>query len=51
MFKFSESCDKIYPGFKFDEKGLIRSDTAKTVNLDLLLQILRSKDEELLKSN
>ena len=51
MFKFTESINTLYPGYKFDEKYLIRADTAKTVNLDQLLDILKSKDEELLKNN
>ena len=49
MFKYSEAIDLIYPGYKFDEELLVRPDTAKTVNLDLLLDILRSKDEKLLE--
>lgn len=51
MFNYSESCDLLYPGYKLDAKGLVRADKAKTINLDTILDILRSKDEKLLEEN
>ena len=51
MYTFDEACAIYYPGYKVNESNEIVSDTAKTVNQIKLMEILLSKDEQLLKEN
>ena len=51
MYTFDEACAIYYPGYKISEANLIVPETAKTVNQIKLIEILLSKDEELLKEN
>lgn len=51
MYLYSELLPTFCPGYKINEEKTILVDTARTINYKKLMEILLSKDENLLKEN
>ena len=48
---FSEKFNRYWKGYKIDSNGLIRADTAPTVDYDMIISLYLSKDLSLLEKH